>query len=41
MHEIDYFKKIILYSDDMTDDVYHLNVKRIYLVNFFYVVIAD
>jgi hypothetical protein len=31
MSEINYFKKIILYSDDMTADVNHLHVKRIRL----------
>jgi hypothetical protein len=31
MSEINYFKKIILCSDDMTADVNHLHVKRIRL----------
>jgi hypothetical protein len=37
MNEIDHFKKIILRSGDMD----HLHVKRIYLVNFYYIVIEN
>jgi hypothetical protein len=41
MNEIDHFKVFILYSDDVTADMNHLYVKRIYLVNFSYIVIED
>jgi hypothetical protein len=35
MSEINHFKKIILCSDDMTADVNHLHIKRIYLEPLF------
>jgi hypothetical protein len=35
MSEINHFKKIILCSDDMTADVNHLHIKRIYLETLF------
>jgi hypothetical protein len=41
MNEIDYFKVFILYNNDVTTDVDHLHVKRIYLVNLSYIVIED
>jgi hypothetical protein len=41
MNEIDHFKVFILYSGGVTADVDHLHVKRIYLVNFSYIVIED
>jgi hypothetical protein len=41
MNKIDYFKKFIFYSCDVIADVEHLYVKRIYLVNFSYLVIED
>jgi hypothetical protein len=41
MNEIDHFKFFVLYSDNMTPDMNHLHVKRIYLVNFSYIVIED
>jgi hypothetical protein len=41
MNEIDHFKFCVLYSDDMTADMDHLHVKRIYLVNFSYIVTED
>jgi hypothetical protein len=41
MNEIDHFKKIILYNDDMKIDVDHLHIKKIHLVNFSYIVIED
>jgi hypothetical protein len=41
MSEINYFKKIIMCSDDMTADVYQLYVKKIHLVGFSYIVIED
>jgi hypothetical protein len=37
MNEIDHFKKIVLCSNDVD----HLHVKRIDLVDFFYIVIED
>jgi hypothetical protein len=41
MNEIDHFKKIILYSDDVAANMYHLHVKKIHLVSFSYIVIED
>jgi hypothetical protein len=41
MNEIDYFKKIVLYSGDVIVDVDHLHVKKIYLVSFSYIVIKN
>jgi hypothetical protein len=41
MNEIDHFNFFILYSGDVTADVDHLHVKRIYLVGFFYIVIEN
>jgi hypothetical protein len=39
MNEIDHFKVFLLCSGDVTAHVDHLHVKRIYLVNFSYIVI--
>jgi hypothetical protein len=41
MSEINYFKVFIMYSDDVTADVNYLHVKKIYLVNFSYIIIDD
>jgi hypothetical protein len=41
MSEINHFKIFVLCSDDVTADVYHLHVKRIYLVCSSYIVIGD
>jgi hypothetical protein len=41
MDEIDYFKDFILCSGDVTIDVNHLHIKKIYLLSFFYIVIED
>jgi hypothetical protein len=41
MNEIDHFKIFVLCSGDVAADVDHLHVKRIYLVDFFYIVIED
>jgi hypothetical protein len=41
MSEINYFKFFIMYSDDVTADVNYLHVKKIYLVNFSYIIIDD
>jgi hypothetical protein len=41
MNEIDHFKVCILCSGDVTADVDHLHVKRIYLVGFSYIVIEN
>jgi hypothetical protein len=41
MSEINHFKKIILYSSDVTAEMYHLYIKRIHLVNSSYIVIED
>jgi hypothetical protein len=41
MSETNYFKKIIMCSDDMTTDVDQLYVKKIHLVGFSYIVIED
>jgi hypothetical protein len=41
MSEINHFKIFIMYNDDMTAGVDYLYVKRIYLVNFSYIVIDD
>jgi hypothetical protein len=35
MSEINHFKKFVLCSDDMTVDVNHLHIKRIYLEPLF------
>jgi hypothetical protein len=41
MNEIDHFKVFVLCSDDVTANMDHLHVKRIYLVSFSYIVIED
>jgi hypothetical protein len=41
MNEIDYFKKIILYSGDVTADIDNLYVKRIHLMHFSYIIIEN
>jgi hypothetical protein len=41
MSEINHFKVFILCSGDVAVGIDHLHVKRIYLVNFFYIVIED
>jgi hypothetical protein len=41
MSEINHFKVFVLCSDDVVTDVYHLHVKRIHLVSFYYIVIDD
>jgi hypothetical protein len=41
MSEINHFKVFILCSGDVAVDIDHLHVKRIYLVDFFYIVIED
>jgi hypothetical protein len=41
MNEIDYFKVFVLYSSNVVDDVDHLHVKKIYLINLFYIIIED
>jgi hypothetical protein len=41
MNEIGYFKIIVFYSGDVTADVDHLHIKRIFLVDFSYIVIDD
>jgi hypothetical protein len=40
MNEIDYFKNFILYSDNVTNDMDYLHIKRIHL-SFSYIVIED
>jgi hypothetical protein len=37
MSEINYFKKIIIYNDDVVANVDHL-IKKIYLADFSYIV---
>jgi hypothetical protein len=39
MNEINHFKIFVLYSGDVISHVDYLHVKRIYLVNFSYIVI--
>jgi hypothetical protein len=41
MNEINHFKIFIRCSDDVTADIDHLHIKRIHLINFFYIVIED
>jgi hypothetical protein len=41
MNEIDHFLVFVLYSDDVTADLYHLHIKKIHLVDFSYIVIED
>jgi hypothetical protein len=41
MNEINHFKFFVLYSGDVISHVDYLHVKRIYLVNFSYIVIED
>jgi hypothetical protein len=41
MNEIDYFKFFLLYSDDVTANVNYLHIKKIYFMNFSYIVIDD
>jgi hypothetical protein len=41
MNEIGHFKVFVTCNDDVAADVDHLYVKRIYLVDFSYIVIED
>jgi hypothetical protein len=41
MGAINHLKFFIMYSDDITTDVYHLHIKRIHLMSFSYIVIED
>jgi hypothetical protein len=41
MNDINYFKKFVLRSGDVIANMDHLCVKRIYLVDFSYIVIED
>jgi hypothetical protein len=41
MNKIDHFKCFIFYSGDVTTDTNHLHVKRIYLIDFSYIVVED
>jgi hypothetical protein len=41
MSEIDHFKVFVVCSGDVTANIDHLYVKRIYLVGYFYIVRAS
>jgi hypothetical protein len=41
MNEMDHFQVCVLCISDVTADVDHLHIKKIYLVNFSYIVVED